>query len=112
MTWQLIGGGLLFAFLLYVIFASLDSAEVPDLIIVRSDHVGGHRTVKRLGQVTTRGHYTAISVKEDLSRKAAKRGANALLNYTWHRSRKKGAFGQWADEFWGEAEAAILEKQS
>jgi hypothetical protein len=81
-----------------------------EVYVSRGDYVRGYKTVQRLGHVSTSQwikHRSTNVVRDELMEAVRSKGGNALLHYTWHRSRRQTPFG-WEAVFWGEGEAAII----
>jgi uncharacterized protein YbjQ (UPF0145 family) len=61
---------------------------IESMIIVRSRHVGGHKTVKDLGEVSTTEWRDINDVATAIKHEAFLLGANAVLNYKYKKKKR------------------------
>ena len=60
--------------------------KAKDIIVVRSSHVGGHKTIRILGEISTGIAYEDFDdAKFELQYNTLKMGGNAILNYKYIR---------------------------
>lgn len=95
-----------------------DYEEVEEVIVVRSPHVGGHKTMKIFGDIFTGiGYKDFDDARFELQYNAFKLGGNAVLNYRyikhkhWRSTGRKGRGIYYYNKFTAEGTVAIVKKQ-
>lgn len=67
-----------------------ETQKIEEVIIVKSPHVGGHRTIEEINKIESETWDELTDVETDLKYESYKKGGNAVLNFRYKKITKTG----------------------